>query len=195
VESQKNAFRVDLLNQISWLRPFLLSNWWPERFWVLMMAIFVPVTILGFIGPQTRDASVTLNLFWAWWWPFYLLLFPLIGRLWCAVCPFMIAGEWLRKLSLWLFPRQLQPWPTKWLNKWGAWALWAGFVAIYFWEKLWDLPHTAYLSAWLLVIIAVGAVIGSLIYERRLWCRYLCPIGGMNGLLFPLLASSSLFLG
>lgn len=55
-------------------------------------------------------------------------------------------------------------------------------MAIYLWEKLWDLPHTAYLSAWLLMIITAGAVIFSLIYERRLWCRYLCPIGGMNGL-------------
>ncbi|MEA5472391.1 sigma 54-interacting transcriptional regulator [Spirulina sp. 06S082] len=188
VESAKNAFRVDLLNQIPGLRRFLLSNWWPERFWLLMMAIFIPVTIMGLIGPQTRDASMTLNFFWAWWWPFYLLLFPIIGRLWCAVCPFMIAGEWIRTISLWIWPRQLLPWPTKWLNKWGAWVLWAGFVAIYLWEKLWDLPHTAYLSSWLLIIIAAGAVIGSLIYERRLWCRYLCPIGGMNGMFAKLAA-------
>ncbi|PAX52086.1 sigma 54-interacting transcriptional regulator [Brunnivagina elsteri] len=182
VESKKNAFRVDLLNQIPWLRRFLLSKWWPERFWIMMMAIFIPVTIMGYLGPQTRDASVTLNFFWAWWWPFYLLLFPIAGRLWCAVCPFMITGEWLRKISLWIYPRKLLPWPTKWLNKWGAWLLWAGFVAIYLWEKLWDLPHTPYLSASLLLIITGGAVIGSIIYERRLWCRYLCPIGGMNGM-------------
>jgi polyferredoxin len=153
-----------------------------------MMFIFLPVTALGFIGPQTPESSITLNLFWAWWWPFYLLLFPLIGRLWCAVCPFMIAGEWLRWLSLRLFPRQLRSWPTKWLNRWGAWFLWAGFVAIYLWEKLWDLPHRAYLSSWLLVLIAAGAVICSLIYERRLWCRYLCPIGGMNGMFAKLAA-------
>ncbi|MCW6035395.1 cyclic nucleotide-binding domain-containing protein [Spirulina subsalsa FACHB-351] len=182
VESKKNAFRVDLLNQIPGLRQFLLSNWWPEGFWWPMMAIFVPVTIMGLIGPQTRDANIVLNLFWAWWWPFYLLLFVLIGRLWCAVCPFMITGEWIRKLSLWIWPRQLLPWPTKWLNKWGAWVLWGGFVAIYLWEKLWDLPHHANLSAALLIIITAGAVICSIIYERRLWCRYLCPIGGMNGM-------------
>ncbi len=70
VESKKNAFRVDLLNQIPWLRRFLLSKWWPERFWIVMMAIFIPVTIMGYLGPQSRDASVTLNFFWAWWWPF-----------------------------------------------------------------------------------------------------------------------------
>ncbi len=182
VESQKNAFRVDLLNQLPWLRKFLLSDWWPQRFWFIVMAIFVPVTVMGYIGPQSRDASITLNFFWAWWWPLYLFLFAFVGRLWCAICPFMITGEWIRKVSLWIFPRQLLPWPTKWLNKWGAWVLFAGFVAIYLWEKLWDLPHRPYLSSWLLVAIAAGAVICSVIYERRLWCRYLCPIGGMNGM-------------
>ena len=182
VQSEKNAFRLDLLDQLPWLRKVLLSQWWPERVWLLMMAIFVPVTVIGLIGPQSRDSSLTLNLFWAWWWPFYLLLFAFVGRLWCAVCPFMITGEWVRKLSLWIWPRKLQPWPLKWMNRWGGWVLFAGFVTIYLWEHLWDLPHTAYLSAWLLITIAAGAVIGSLIYERRLWCRYLCPIGGMNGM-------------
>lgn len=182
VQSPKNAFRIDLLNQFPWLRQFLLSQWWPERFWIVVMVLFIPVTLMGYIGPQTRDASMTLNFFWAWWWPVYLFLFAFVGRLWCAVCPFMITGEWIRKLSLWIWPRQLLPWPTKWMNRWGGWILFAGFVAIYLWEELWDLPHTAYLSAWLLVIIAAGAVIGSVIYERRLWCRYLCPIGGMNGM-------------
>jgi transcriptional regulator with AAA-type ATPase domain/NAD-dependent dihydropyrimidine dehydrogenase PreA subunit len=182
VQSQKNAFRVDLLNQLPWLRQFLLSKWWPERFWILVMILFIPVTVIGFTGPQTREASLTLNFFWAWWWPVYLFLFVFVGRLWCAVCPFMITGEWLRTISLWIWPRKLLPWPTKWMNKWGAWYLFAGFVVIYLWEHLWDLPHTAYLSAWLLIAITAGAVVGSLIYERRLWCRYLCPIGGMNGM-------------
>ncbi len=182
VQSAKNAFRLDLLTHVPWLRQFLLSSWYPDGIWIVMMAFFVPVTIAGLIGPQARENSVTLNLFWAWWWPGYLFLFVFVGRLWCAVCPFMITAEWLRRLSLWLFPRQQLSWNTKWLNRWGAWLLFGGFVAIYLWEKLWDLPHHAVLSAWLLLIITAGAVIFSLIYERRLWCRYLCPIGGMNGM-------------
>jgi polyferredoxin/CRP-like cAMP-binding protein len=182
VQSAKNAFRLDLLTHVPWLRRALLSRWYPQALWVAMMVVFVPVTVLGFIGPQDRGDSVTLNLFWAWWWPGYLFYFAFIGRLWCAVCPFMITGEVARRVSLWLWPRQQLTWPTQWLNRWGAWWLFGGFVVIYLWEKLWDLPHHADLSAWLLLAIAAGAVIFSLIYERRLWCRYLCPIGGMNGM-------------
>jgi polyferredoxin len=44
------------------------------------------------------------------------------------------------------------------------------------------LQDTAYLSACLLLLITAGAMIFSALFERRFWCRYLCPIGGMNGL-------------
>jgi polyferredoxin len=113
---------------------------------------------------------------------FYVRNVGFIGRFWCTVCPFMVTAEWIRRFSLWLFPRQQLAWNTHWLNRWGAWVVFGGFVAIYLWEQLWDLPHHAYLSAWLLLTITAGAVIFSVIYERRLWCRYLCPIGGMNGM-------------
>lgn len=64
----------------------------------------------------------------------------------------------------------------------GPWFLFALFYGILVWEEVWVLNDTAYLSAWLLIIITAGAMICSTLFERRLWCRYLCPIGGMNGL-------------
>jgi len=94
----------------------------------------------------------------------------------------MIYGEVTQKLSLWLFPRSLKQWDRSKSERWGGWFLWGLFVLIYLWEELWDLQNTAYLSAYLLLLITAGAVICSLIFERRYWCRYLCPIGGMNGL-------------
>mmetsp|Transcript_795 Transcript_795/g.1266 ORF Transcript_795/g.1266 Transcript_795/m.1266 type:complete len:165 (+) Transcript_795:1-495(+) len=48
------------------------------------------------------------------------------------------------------------------------------------WEELWDLPQSGALSACLLLLITSGAVVNSVIYEKRLWCRYFCPIGAMN---------------
>ena len=47
-------------------------------------------------------------------------------------------------------------------------------------EELWNLPQSASLSACLLLLITAGAVVGSVIYEKRVWCRYFCPIGAMN---------------
>jgi NAD-dependent dihydropyrimidine dehydrogenase PreA subunit len=58
----------------------------------------------------------------------------------------------------------------------------AGFALILLWEEVWNLQNTAWLSSCLLLLITAGAVIGSLRFEKRFWCRYLCPVGGMNGL-------------
>ncbi|MEO0539883.1 MAG: cyclic nucleotide-binding domain-containing protein [Cyanobacteria bacterium P01_A01_bin.105] len=176
-------FRVNLLNAYPQLRQFLRSPWWPDRinygftawFYVIVLAVL-------FWGPQTRNTNAALNLFWAWWWPLILIGFPFVGRLWCAVCPFMIYGEITQKLSLWLWPRSLNSWPRQWAERWGGWILYAGFALILLWEELWNLENTAYLSGWLLVIITAGAMVCSALFERRFWCRYLCPIGGMNGL-------------
>ncbi|MBV8882656.1 MAG: cyclic nucleotide-binding domain-containing protein, partial [Chroococcidiopsidaceae cyanobacterium CP_BM_RX_35] len=176
-------FRFNLLNAYPGLRRFLRSPWWPDRInYGFTLVAFAIVVVLLFVGPQHRTENVALNLFWAWWWPLVLLGFPFVGRLWCAVCPFMIYGELTQKLSLWLWPRQLQRWPREQAEKWGGWFLFGLFALIFLWEELWNLEDTAYLSSCLLLLITAGAMIFSSLFERRFWCRYLCPIGGMNGL-------------
>ncbi len=183
VESRAKRFRWNLLNAYPSLRNFLNGPWWPDRLNYGFTFGFYTLTVALLLwGPQTRDTNFALNLFWAWWWPLILLSFPFVGRLWCAVCPFMIYGEVVQWLSLKLWPRSLLPWPRRWADRWGGWLLWAGFALILLWEELWNLEDMAYLSAWLLILITAGAIICSLLFERRFWCRYLCPIGGMNGL-------------
>ena len=182
-EVQKQQFRVNLLNAYPGLRWFLRSDWWPTRLnYGFTMGAFAFVVFLLFWGPQDRQHNVALNLFWAWWWPLILIGFPFVGRLWCSICPFMIYGEAMQFLSLKVFPRTLQRWPRDTADRWGGWILWGLFALIFLWEELWNLENTAYLSSWLLLLITAGAVICSQIFERRFWCRYLCPIGGMNGL-------------
>jgi polyferredoxin len=110
-----------------------------------------------------------------------LLSFPLVGRLWCSFCPFMVWGELVQRVARalgWSPPR----WPRGNSDDWASPLLAAGFAAILLWEEVWNLQNTAWLSSCLLLLITAGAVIGSLRFEKRFWCRYLCPVGGMNGL-------------
>ncbi|WP_013322028.1 sigma 54-interacting transcriptional regulator [Gloeothece verrucosa] len=181
--SKKKLFRLNLLNVYPALRRFLRSPWYPDRInYGFTAAAFALVVGILFLGPQTRQENFALNLFWAWWWPLVLIGFPFVGRLWCAFCPFMIYGEITQKLSLWLFKGTLKKWPRQAAEHWGGWFLFGLFTLILLWEELWNLQNTAYLSACLLLLITAGAMIFSAIFERRFWCRYLCPIGGMNGM-------------
>ncbi|MBW4590965.1 MAG: sigma 54-interacting transcriptional regulator, partial [Aetokthonos hydrillicola CCALA 1050] len=61
VQSTKNTFRLDLLTHVPGLRELLLSRWYPGAIWVVMMAVFIPVIVLGFIGSQQQDNSATVN--------------------------------------------------------------------------------------------------------------------------------------
>ena len=40
-----------------------------------------------------REHNFVLNIFWCDWWPLVFISYPFLGRIWCAVCPFMIYGE------------------------------------------------------------------------------------------------------
>ena len=43
-------------------------------------------------------------------------------------------------------------------------------------EEVWNLENIAWLSSCLLLGITAGIVVGSLLFEKRFWCRYRCPV-------------------
>ncbi|KAG2445992.1 hypothetical protein HXX76_000595 [Chlamydomonas incerta] len=178
----KDRLRLNLLAAYPPLRSFLRSELWPNDINFKFTAYVYPVVVALLLwGPQDRLHSPALAVFWDYWWPLVFVSFPFLGRVWCAVCPFMIYGELVQKWRT-SGGAELMKWPKEQAEKYGPVFLFSLFAAILMWEQVWDLPNTAYLSGWLLIIITAGAVICSSIFERRLWCRYLCPIGGMNGL-------------
>lgn len=92
-------FRLNLLNADPKLRQFLRSAWYPDRINYGFTSWVFPIVVLVLLfGPQTRDQNVMLNFFWDWWWLGSCLIFPFLGRIWCAFCPFMIYGEIAQKL-------------------------------------------------------------------------------------------------
>ena len=181
-------------DSVSRPRRFELWRWRPElrlqmrspRLWNVLLFglvswLFVAVNLWLWWGPQERASNGALNLFWAWWWPLILLGYPLVGRLWCSFCPFMVWGEIAQGIAKQL-GWQPRSWPRGEHDDWASPLLAIGFGLILLWEELAHLENTAWLSSCLLLLITAGAVLGSLIFEKRFWCRYLCPIGGMNGL-------------
>jgi polyferredoxin len=179
---RQQRYRFDIWRWKPRLRDWMRAPWlWNTLLFGLVSWLFVLVNLWLWLGPQDRAHNGALNLFWAWWWPLILLGFPLVGRLWCSFCPFMVWGEIVQRAARLL---GLQParWPRGNSDDWASPLLAAGFALILLWEEVWDLQNTAWLSSCLLLAITAGAVIGSLRFEKRFWCRYLCPVGGMNGL-------------
>ncbi|MEY3749849.1 MAG: hypothetical protein RLZZ186_268 [Cyanobacteriota bacterium] len=179
---RQQRLRFDIWRWKPQLREWMRSPWlWNGLLFGLVSWLFVLVNVWLWFGPQDRAHNGALNLFWAWWWPLILLGFPLVGRLWCSFCPFMVWGEISQRLARRL-GWQPQRWPRGDSDAWASPLLAAGFALILLWEELCNLQNTAWLSSCLLLLITAGAVVGSLRFEKRFWCRYLCPVGGMNGL-------------
>jgi len=181
--SQYNTefLRYNLLSKFRFLQSLTRSPWvFDNLIKYVVPPTFALVLAVLWLGPQTREENAALTIFWTWWWPGALLSYPLLSRVWCAVCPFMACGELVQAAKKALGGK-LGDWPSSAKTNGPPFA-YGLFAAILMWEELWNLPDNGSLSAWLLVLITTGAVVGSLNFEKRIWCRYYCPIGAMNGL-------------
>ncbi|MBE2198203.1 MAG: 4Fe-4S binding protein [Anaerolinea sp.] len=164
---------------------FLLVNRWPQFILrTVALAGFLVVILAGWLGTPVGSRNLSIVFVWIGWWALLILaLVPLLGRGWCAICPIPMAGEWLQQGSL-LGPNPQRPgwgmgrpWPRRLRNIWlqnGGFTLLALTSAVVLTQ-----PQVTAVILAAFLFIAVGV---SLVFERRAFCRYLCPVGGFIGL-------------
>ena len=120
---------------------------------------------------------------WIVWWALMILIMvPFAGRLWCGVCPIPAPGEWLQRRAL------VQPRPGGKLytlgKKWPQGSATSGCKMPVSWawrsfQRHLDHAHGHRAGVARFMIVAIAT---SLVFERRTFCRYLCPVGGFIGL-------------
>jgi len=150
----------------------------------LTLLFFVLAIIAGLVGTPAGNRNFGIVFVWIVWWALLiLLLVPFAGRLWCGVCPIPAPGEWLQRRAL-VQPRPGgklytlgKQWPRAFRN---IWLQNAGFLGVaLFSSVILTTPMATALVLLGFMIVAIGT---SLVFERRTFCRYLCPVGGFIGL-------------
>ena len=167
------ATAVDLL-AIPWLRRLLPSPAFQLSLQLPLFGLMGVVVLLGFFDVQDGGVNLATKLTWTIWWAGIIFTFVLMGRVWCLACPFGALNEWTARLAgAW---RRL---PRTFRNIW--WATGA-FVLLTWADEQLGVVRSPRITGWIVLFFVALAVAVGLRYERRSFCRYLCPIGGLIGL-------------
>lgn len=173
--------RVDLY-QIPWIRPLLQSRWPQFLIRSLTLAGFVFTMAAGLFGSRVGSHNFAIIFVWiAWWTALKLAFIPLGGRSWCSVCPIPLPGDWLQQGGILEKSRRRFGLNLRWPKRLkGSWLQSSGFLLIGLFSAV--TLTDARLTAWILLGL-FGLALGlSLVFERRAFCSYVCPIGGFTGI-------------
>lgn len=169
--SLKDKPVYDLLAH-SWLSNFLRGRFFPDYLGKGMFFIFA--VLLGYLLTHPDEKFFTSGIWAVGWFSLFLSAF-FLGRVFCAVCPFMVGGDLLRKVKS--FNLKCPPF----ISNHGE-AVAAALIFVVLWmEGAFGFHYTPLYTAGLLLFIALGAMACSVLFQRRVWCRYLCPMGSFIG--------------
>jgi hypothetical protein len=165
------------------IKNLLINRWLQFVVMVIALAGFLLAILSGLFGTPVGSHNFGIVLVWIAWWAILMLVaVPFLGRGWCSICPIPAPGEWLRSGTL-LGPREQatkwgkKRWPNRFRNIWlqnGTFLLVALFSTVILTQ-----PKVTAVVLAAFLILAFGT---SLIFERRVFCRYMCPVGGFIGL-------------
>ncbi len=139
----------------------------------LSVLFFVPVVGFLLFGPADKDNLANL-LIWLVWWPLLCVMFIVAGRIWCGVCPFSKVSDSLQRLV------GLRLAVPDFLKEHGLWLILIAFLLLSWLEETAGIVDSPRQTAIMLLTILTGAVAFGLFFQGRVWCRYVCPIGGIS---------------
>jgi len=134
--------------------------------------VFVAIVAYGFVGPPHGEDNFAVVTTWMLWWLLLPFSFILLGRIWCGICPLGAASDAIHKVLP--YKRRM---PGKFLTKGGVWVAGLSFFLFAWAGTVWHFDDAPRLTAIIFVSLLSAAILFSLVYQRRTWCRYLCPLG------------------
>ncbi len=173
-------FDLTALPGVRWL---FQQRWFPTVPILVNMFVFMVILTSAVVGGfSAGNYSFGIMVVWILWWVLLMmLLVPVLSRTWCMVCPLPSMGEWLQRLKVFgvnNHPEGLNlKWPRRLNNMWLMNIL---FVGTTFFSGFFTVKPFATFA--LLGGIIVVAIITSLIFEKRTFCLYVCPVSGFQGL-------------
>lgn len=166
-----NLLKVPAMTRI------LKSSYYPKAAHLLTIPFFGLLIGLGLFGPQAPDRNAMLIFTWAFWEPLLIIGAFFAGRMWCSICPMGAMGSLTRQVA------GLNLKVPAFIKNYGFYFSAAGIAVIFWAEAAFDMPRSPRATALLVIPIITMSCLAGLLFQRRSWCRYLCPLGSMVGVL------------
>jgi polyferredoxin len=151
------------------------SRLYPGIVQVPVAVVFGLVAYQLLVGPDAAQDNAGTALMWVLWWPLIPIVFVLLGRFWCAVCPFGWLSDRVQSLV-----GVNKPVPA-FLKKYGIWIIDAQFLLITWADHVWGIVESPWGSGILLLLLTTAVIVSGAFFQRRTFCRYLCFLGGLSG--------------
>ncbi len=166
------------------IRALFKSRWFPLLPILFNLSVFMIILIACLLGGYSAgNYNFGIMIVWILWWVMLMfVLVPGFSRAWCMVCPFPVFGDWAQRGVLFSVnmnkPKGLNiKWPKALKNMWimNILFLFTTFFSGFFTVR----PLATFI---LLGGIILLAFVMGLIFERRSFCLYVCPVSGFQGL-------------
>jgi len=172
------------LTQFRWIRAMFKSRWFPLLLLLMNTGIFVVILMACLLGGYSSgNYNFGIMFVWILWWVLLMfMLVPIFARSWCLMCPFPIFSDWLQRGRLFAVKKGKpngmgRKWPKALKNMWIMNI--AFLITTWFSGFMTVRPLATFI---LLGIVILGSFVVGLVYEKRSFCLYLCPVSGFQGL-------------
>jgi polyferredoxin len=179
---EKDVHKINLLRNEK-VRAFLRRPRLMQTFiWINIgiVALVTAYTLWGGIvpaGSPLQDAATNPGMLITWliWFPLLPVSAFLIGRIWCGMCPIAGIGDLVARIKRYSLP------VPKLLKRADFWLLAGAFIVVDYIEEVAGIADRPFATAVFLLLIVYLAAAFTVLFERKAFCRYLCPLAGVLG--------------
>jgi NosR/NirI family nitrous oxide reductase transcriptional regulator len=148
--------------------------------------IFWTVIFVGLLGTAIPGLNFGSAITWYVWFCLVFVMMVVVGRAWCAMCPFGGFAEWIQRHTFWRRTQSALGLGRKFpepLARLGFILPVAVFLLLTWIEEFFNIagPGKPAATSFMVIGIVGTALTFFLVFERRTFCRYICPLTSLIG--------------
>ncbi len=148
--------------------------------------VFWTVIFVGLLGTAIPGLNFGAAITWYVWFCLVFVMMVVVGRAWCAMCPFGGFAEWIQRRSFFRRTQKALGLGRKFpepLARLGFVLPVASFLILTWIEEFFNIagPGNPAATSFMVIGIVASALTFFLVFERRTFCRYICPLTSLIG--------------